>query len=287
MISRATQQLFADVFHRTELFSATHPIHRRHVAWGGERRVLPHEAVVADESTLLDLLPPIASAEGPADWTIHAAKPLPSGVSDTSFGDRTAHAAAVELRPGSDCHACTIESVDAGWLFLMPQTRSSAWLLTVGGDAESLLGKSRFIVPDIARITSAGAQFASHPRIAWPLCGARWLACGSGALAFDPICGDGSGNAIREAILAAAVVRAAHDNKDEGQLRQHYRTRLLAGFERHLQVCAEFYRLGGQTDWWRAQLSAADAGIAWCRNQLGADVRYAYRLNGFDLERVS
>ena len=40
------------------------------------------------------------------------------------------------------------------------------------------------------------------------MCGPGWLSCGTAALSFDPICGDGTGHAVREGILAAAVIFA-------------------------------------------------------------------------------
>jgi hypothetical protein len=96
---------------------------------------------------------------------------------------------------------------------------------------------------------------------------------------FDPICGDGTGNAVREGILAAAVVRAAGDPDD---LRAHYTARIVAGFRRHLELCREYYRTGGTGAWWRHELEALDRGIAWC----GVDPEFHYRLNGFELERL-
>jgi hypothetical protein len=97
-------------------------------------------------------------------------------------------------------------------------------------------------------------------------------------MSFDPICGDGTGNAIREGILAAAVVRSSDD---PAALRDHYSARLTAGFRRHLELCRQYYRTGGNGPWWRAELEALDRGIDWC----GFDPEFQFRLNGFDLQR--
>jgi hypothetical protein len=83
----------------------------------------------------------------------------------------------------------------------------TGWLLAVGDRGETLLAGSRMVSGQIAEITGEPAEFPAHPRIVWPLCGPGWLACGTGALSFDPLCGVGSGHAVREAILAAAVLR--------------------------------------------------------------------------------
>src|SRR5262249_12722556 len=112
------------------------------------------------------------------------------------------------------------------------------------------------------------------------------LACGSGAMAFDPICGDGTANAIREAILAAAVVRTAVAGaEDIPFLLEHYETRLLAGFRKHLAMCLEFYSRGHQTEWWEEQSAALKDGLEWCDAKLGQNPVFHYRLEGFDLHR--
>ena len=66
----------------------------------------------------------------------------------------------------------------------------------------------------------------------------------------------------------------------------HYRMRLLAGFQRHLQVCRGFYASGGETSWWTAELAAVDRGIEWCARELAASPPMHYRLNDLDLEPI-
>lgn len=291
MISEATQQLFADVFARTKLFRYLPRIERRKVAWGdgADLLVLPHAAVVVEESWLLDRLRVIDTETAPPvpeDWTIFAGKPLPPHATEMAFGSRIAHAVPVDLAPAADAQACVIESLPSGWLFLVPNGNGAGWLLAVGGDADAQLSQSRFVAPDILRVASPGAHFAAHPRLTWPLCGPRWLACGTAALAFDPLCGDGSGNAIREAILASAVLRAHEAGSGEGLLLQHYQNRLLAGFERHLQVCAHFYQSGGNSPWWAEQLAGVEAGRRWCRAELGTAKQFHFRLDGFTLTPI-
>ena len=51
------------------------------------------------------------------------------------------------MKHGSDPDACWIESLENGWLFLVP-----GWLLAVGATAEALLGSSRVIAAEIARV---------------------------------------------------------------------------------------------------------------------------------------
>lgn len=157
----------------------------------------------------------------------------------------------------------------------------------MGGTPESLLAQSRVVAAQIHEPRSTPRKFPAYPRIADPCCGPGWLACGTAAIAFDPLCGDGSGNAIREAILAAAVIRAIADGANIDSVLAHYRARLLAGFSRHLELCRQFYAQGNSGPWWDAELEFILKGIEWCRHQMENGTGFRYRLDGFELQAIS
>jgi hypothetical protein len=293
MLSETTQKLLQDVFGKRHLFEGLPRIRARVVAWGAnaEPLVLPHSAVVVSEQVLLDRIQPQAPDEvvweGDADWTILAARPLQTFSVERQFGSRIATASSVTLKAGIDPEACWIESCDQGWLFLLPAGNRGAWLLSVGDPPESLLSGSRLVAKQISGAGEPGNKFPSHPRIADPLCGVGWLACGTAALGFDPLCGDGAGHAVREGILASAVVRAATAGGDANALVEHYQARLLAGFAKHLQVCKEFYEKGRRSDWWDREMDATRQGSDWCSTRLAGLDGVRYRLSGFALEAVA
>ena len=284
MIGAATQALIADIFGRTDLFNGLHRIDKRVVAWGAsaEPQTLPHSAVVISEEQLLKRLRPAftnASLANP-QWTIYASRPLPPAAVEHRFGSRTAQAISVRIKDHADPATCWIESVENGWLFLIPHSPGEGWLLSVG---HAPLDSSRIIAAQIATANLAAAEFPAYLRILHPLGDAGWLACGTAAMVFDPLCGDGTGNAVREAILAAAVIRASGPMED---VLEHYRRRLLAGFLRHLDQCRQFYLRGHSTDWWRSELQQILTGMNWCQAQVGDHRQFRYRLRDFDLERI-
>jgi hypothetical protein len=290
VVSPATQALVSDVLRQPDLFHGLRRIDRRIVAWGpkAEPAVLPHSAVVLSEEELIGRidprLPPAAgsqSASQPAEWTVFASRPLPESAVEHHFGSRHASAMAVELKT-PEATACWIESLSSGWLFLIP-----GWLIAVGGAPETLLAESRLVADQLRGASLQAAEFPAYPRIADPLCAPAWLACGSAAMAFDPICGDGTGNAVREAILAAAVIRTAARGEAVDGLLSHYRSRLIAGFRRHLELSLDFYRAGNSGPWWDQEIQALERGMAWCAGQLAAAPAFQYRLNGFDLLPVT
>ncbi len=286
LLSEPAQHLIAGVFDRRDLFEGFPPIHTRIVSWDAAPVSLPHSAVVVSEESLLARL--AASDRAPAtppdtvpDWIIRTLTPE----SSHSFGSRSAALWQVELRGDAEPYACWIESFEAGWLFLITHAAGRAWLLAAGDLPADPLANSTLIARKVGRLGESAGRFPTAPRIAMELCGGHWLACGSAAMGFDPLCGDGTAHAVREAVLACAVLTAAARGEDLDALCDHYRARLIAGFERHLGLCQSFYdRAGGA--WWGEQSRALHEGLAWCRRQLAHSPPFRYRLNDFDLERV-
>ena len=277
--------LIRDIFKQPDLFVGERQIRTRIVRWGADAQpaTLEHSAVIVSEQSLLDAIRPRLKPADPIgeSWTILANRPLPAPATEHSFGSRMASAVPVKLRDSSDQAACWIESLRDGWLFLTPE-----WLLAVGAPAEALLGNSRTVADQIASAGPAIGEFPAFARISSPLCAPQWLACGTAAMAFDPICGDGTAHAIREAILASAVIRAVAGGGPPDDLCSHYEARLTAAFQRHLLLCQEFYASGGTGPLWSSELHAIDRGIEWCAAALAGYPRFRYRLRGLELEAV-
>lgn len=277
--------LMRDIFERPGLFADAATIRKRVVAWGEEAApiTIEHSAVIVSEETLLHAIRPTFTETGDqtAPWTIFAARPLPPPAMEHCFGTRQASAAPVILKKSAAPATCWIESLEDGWLFLTPD-----WLLSVGAPAETLLERSRVVAPEIAECGNARGTFPAYARISSPLGANSWLACGTAAMTFDPICGDGTAHSIREAILAAAVVRALANGGPADELLAHYEARLTAGFHRHLTLCRQFYSSGGTTSFWRAEAQAIDRGLAHCVTALAKHTGFRYRLRGLELEAV-
>jgi hypothetical protein len=296
MLSEAALDLMRDVFGRPDLLRGAHRIQKRVVAWGrnDEPTVLHHSAAVVSEQTLLEALTDgfaldDDAADGEEAWRIVASRPLPENAVEHRFGSRLASAVKVEVRDGFDFAACWIEALENGWLFLIPDSSESAWMLSVGQTPESLLGSSRIIAKEVTGWKGQGHSFPSAPSIVAPLAGefadgGGWLACGTAAMGFDPICGDGTAHAVREAILAVAVVNAGAQAEETSELLAHYSSRLLAGFDRHLRLCGSLYSSGYGGTWWESELDRVKQGIAWCSRQVQPSTEFRYRLNGFVLE---
>jgi len=284
LLSDTALGLLRGVFDRPDLFAERPRVTHRVVAWGTVEPVkLPHGAIVLSEGDLdAALAGPPGSPAAAADISILTAPPFPAGAV-RSFGSRSTVAALVQLRDEADRSVCWIEAVEAGWLFLVPSGQASAWLLAVGAPADALLGQSRHIAPRIEGVGATSAAFETSPRMLTSLAGPDWLACGSAAIAFDPICGDGTAQAVREAILASAVIGAMGEGGDQAALRVHFESMMIAAMRRHLRLCAQFYASGGEGEWWRAQLADLAEGFDWCTARLAKMPEPRYELHDFRL----
>lgn len=289
MLGLPTLRMLGDIF-GAQAFETFQPVRKRVVLWGkSEVSEVPHAAIVVSEATLLAHLrtfspPPDDRFE--TAWTIRANRAASQNVKEHSFGKRQATAYAVRLKPESSEETCWIESLEKGWLFLLPEGAGKARLLSIGDLDGNGLAQSRLIGEQVESIDGPGTTFPSQPRIADPLCGPQWISCGTAAVSFDPLCGEGAGHALREAILANAVIQAALGGADPDDLLHHYRNRIIAGFARHLQTCVEFYASGHQGPWWDEQLAGLNEGLAWCRAQLEQSSQPKFRLQNFALESL-
>ena len=294
LVSHATQRLLCDIFEEQDLFQGFAPIRKRIVAWGQDAEVvtLPHSALVVSEQALLDRLwPRITAVEAPpqsdAEWRVLSSRGAMPSLPEEHFGSRTAQTLTVRMNGAVDRDACWVESLETGWLFLLPLGDGRGTLVSVGGPAETQLDRSRLIGPHVVERQGPLSSFPAYPRILSQLCGSdpsgrEWLACGTAAMAFDPLCGEGAGNAAREAILGSAVIRANARGEAWDHLCDHYSSRLLGGFLRHLSVCRGFYAGGHLGPWWNRELEMLDRGMEWVRVH-SANRGHRYRLNGFDL----
>jgi hypothetical protein len=291
MLGQTTQKILEDILERGDLFEGCHRIHRRVVAWVEGRAPIsvPHSAVVLSEQALLDRIklrpvPSIEEVPGEPEWRIITSHSSAASSAEHHFGGRMAGASLVRLDPAARADSSWIESVPSGWLFLLPCGADRGWLLAVGGPAQSLITESHLVVNQLAELGRASRLFPSHPRVTDPLGGPGWLRCGSAALGFDPLCGDGVGHAAREAILGSAVIRSVAEGGDVDSLIGHYQARLMAGFRRHLGVCSGYYRAGGRGLWWDEQVNDTLRGLDWTSQRLQTFDAPRYRLKGFALE---
>lgn len=287
LLSAQALALLRDVYGQDGLLEGSPQITRRVVAWGGRDPVsLPHDGITVSEAAIRRALEP-AKREAPCaaepDFTVFATVP-PQSSEKLVFGESEARAMEVILHGEGVQEECRVEALDSGWLFLLPGVPGQGWLLAFGPAPDELLAESRLIAPVVALGEARPAAFVTAPRMAVPLGGDNWLACGSAALGFDPICGDGTAQAVREAILAAAVVRGIEEGGDADALLTHYRSMLVAAMRRHLKLCVQFYRTGGRGGWWRAQAEALEHGYEVCTHILSAMPEPQFVLRGFALE---
>jgi hypothetical protein len=300
LLGTQTQLLLRDIFQGENFSVQCHRIVRRTVLWGEATSpvTLPHQGLVVSERFLLDQLWPLVphckqEAQMTPDrerfsFSLHTTPPGDDSSDQFVFGERNAQVRRVSLRSSTHNDECMIESTPHGWLFLLPAADGLASLISVSIDASlpEQLGASRLITDAVDSLlpSQETAIFSCAPRLAHALASESWLRCGSAAMSFDPVCGEGAGNALRESFLAAAVIHAMLSGEPIERLMTHYSSRLIAGFLRHLEHCRSFYATGGSHEFWRTELAALEDGIVRVRSLLSNMPPASYRLDGFRLK---
>ena len=159
MLSERALSLIRDVFERPGLFRRAHRITRRSVSWGREAEPVSraHAAVVVSERELLSELEQVLDPlhdhlDHEADFTVVAAGPLPTDPVEYRFGSPSAHAAQIRLRNPHNSASCWIESLEDGWLFLIPDAADSGWFLSGGSSPPTVLGRAASLLASESRL---------------------------------------------------------------------------------------------------------------------------------------
>jgi hypothetical protein len=312
LLSRQTQSLLRDLFpstqqHLNDVFEGFTRIRRRIVLWGDAAQPIevPHEGVAVAEGDLLQKLrarvepdyapagedklvtDSLLQAPGNVQCHVRTSREPGSTVSVIETGGRTATACQARLRSNAAQDACWAESLDDGWLFLLSCGEGAASLLAVGAPVEDLLRHSRLVALQIQSTQESHASFPYQPRLSRRLSDGHLLRCGSAAMSFDPLCGEGVGNSVREAFLAAATLRAASAGLPWEDVVRHYEDRLQRGFLRHLDTCLQFYTTGGHGTFWREEVAALQLALQAVLELLAPEPRTQFRLIDRDLVLVS
>ena len=196
------------------------------------------------------------------------AQRLGSGPPQT-FGHRCVIAQEVVLNKTCEKTSYWIETVTNAWVFLAPLGNQRALLQVM---VPNFLTESRQLLPyileqtlrikyQISELVGSSITFSAFPQILpflsgqVRLSGATWMAVGDAAFCVDPISGDGTGYAIRGAILATSIMNSMTCNLVENSnVLHHYSLRLYQAFLAHLKACISYYSASFSTLSWQAEI---------------------------------
>jgi hypothetical protein len=273
-------------------------VNNRRIAW--EQRAfqeVPAQSLILDAGALARAIaqlvldePPPANAikvEDAADWTLIAERSYSFADRETA-GKRRAVIGWVEELPNFDGASTVVASVPQGWLFASPHPVSGIALVVVSpsvcdgtNSSEVLQDALEFLWPGCRTDLwcSTGPSVLAAPSFA-PSCASHgWMAIGEAAVFFDPLRGDGVGNAIRGALLAHAVQVAIKGGQEPEDCLSHYRERLAGVFNSHLQSSALHYSRAWNAPIWHQEIE----GMRECALRLAAHSTPRFRLVGHRL----
>ncbi|MFJ6782675.1 hypothetical protein [Streptomyces yangpuensis] len=210
------------------------------------------------------------SGEPPA-WTVTATPGEPAGerAAHRQTGRRRLLAGTAPVRRPRDQDTARLDCTGLGWLHLTPLGREACLVQAMvpgpAGDPAGLLARllaESALGTRLRRPPRTAVALAAAPRVhlapALPPVAGRGglLVVGAGALRQDPISGTGTAQALRTAILAAAVIDAAAAGTSARALCAHYADRLRAAFHDHLGTCMRLYPAAFGSPAWRDEIDA-------------------------------
>jgi hypothetical protein len=214
------------------------------------------------------------------------------------IGERTAICSKARLSTQADSSLSAVEATEHGWLFLLPRGGKRAVVQAVVPQSSEcaddnlgmLLAESKLINQFVAALDGEPYVLPSAPQFRPELARPGWVAAGDAALCFDPLCGDGTGQALRSGLLAAAVIEAIERGQPEEACLLHYLYRLRRAMRAHLKATILFYENAPSENTWRREIEKANQALGRIahdeldRNTQGGS---RYRLECFSLVRAS
>jgi flavin-dependent dehydrogenase len=210
----------------------------------------------------------------------------------SQFGQRCILSQTVTLTSANHHNACWMETISDGWIFFAPIDNQQALIQCMVPNIikeplpilTNLLEETDFIKTFIDKITTHPTIFAAYPQLLTPLCGNGWIAVGDAALSFDPISGDGTGYALRTAILATSVINSINNsNLNIKECLNHYNLRLNRTFFQHLEQCIKYYSSIFNSPEWKIEIELMKSSLENHKDiQLIFD-EFAYNLQDFQL----
>jgi flavin-dependent dehydrogenase len=182
-----------------------------------------------------------------------------------------------------------VTATSAGWIFTAPHPAGGLAVLLVSPSAAAGAASADAMAERLAEagyavsardVTDIGQPESIAPALAQPPHEEDRLRIGDAALALDPLRGDGTGFALRGALLAQAVLAAAERGEDRECCLGHYARRLRAVFASHLHGCVSHYGVARHAEIWRQEVAAMEA----LARRVAVDAApFGFRVQGHDL----
>ena len=164
------------------------------------------------------------------------------------------------------------------WMFLLPisKDRMSVQIATPAGVLDrdaltSFLSAHKGDTPSLAACFAESLKERSHmpdvtvaiaPRLGPAPTTPMHFSAGDRAMTFDPICGEGTGQGIKSAILAVAAANALQTDHRPDEVARHVAAWLSFAFGVHLKHCANYYAAITAPEFWRAEIAFTRRGLA-------------------------
>ena len=186
---------------------------------------------------------------------------------------------------------CWMEIVSDGWVFMTPLGKNRALLQAMVPQRFDnplitfmhLVSQTQAIKHRISTFEDPTTYQEAFPEISNPLCGQGWILAGDSAVSFDPLSGNGTGYALKGAILLVAVISAIVSGFPLSRCLAHYTLRLRTEFLSHLKECLGYYSMWFSTPYWKDEVKLMKK--AFSQIVMGNE-DFIFGLKNFSLEKL-
>jgi len=180
------------------------------------------------------------------DWIINA---MPREKSMyNNFGERCVTAFLFSYQ-GNNGNCCQMIQMENAWCFILPVSKQTSCLqiMHLPDDEQSwetaieIMRKHTGLVLKDEQAPSK-TTFAAYPRFIKKSFDNKEIAISQSLARYDPIGGDGTGNALRSAVWTSRIIINDAEKNNAKEFLQAYQAAISKHFSEHLRVCAEFYK---------------------------------------------
>lgn len=204
------------------------------------------------------------------------------------FGERHVISTKVRLKSTNKQIGSWMEAVKDGWIFLAPLSQQTALLqvmlpgspICASTALSQILDQSKLIQAQISSVLHTPKLFNATPSLNLSPYGKGWISIGDAACSFDPICGDGTGYAIRQVFLATGALNGIATGIEYEEALQHFTMRLRKTFCSHLEHCINYYSESFSSILWKDELSRMKNTFQKHKNEIQQEYHFSYQLNG-------
>lgn len=186
------------------------------------------------------------------DLEFHCSTSVPQkNYEKIKFGTRRTLSTQISNTSRNLKRTCVLLSLQDIWIFIFPYNETQLVLQIMTTEiSDSILNKAATHIqtyfPEINNVPLDRKSYNIFPSFPWiggSFQSMNKIFVGNSIVSYDPLCGDGLGNALRSALLATAIASSTDSDEIKKDMFEYYKQRVTLNFINHINTCLKFYSI--------------------------------------------